>query len=215
VYRVTALVGKLGASFHGLEEPLCGAVDACGLSGVESWAILSRGGTVAIDAGAFARRSDHGLRGLRAAVRRRGAGGFVDVEADLRHEVGATSAHVEREGGTGCHDSKSALPPLLYTPGSRTGALIRLGEPDLFGAQPDLLRTGCPGPTQAGVVGRRAMAAGRLPLSAVGKRQIVLRLRGGGNFDDGSYAGAWSGGFTLRLRRAKQRLVYHYVRAGR
>jgi hypothetical protein len=155
------------------------------------------------------------MSGLRAAVRRRGGGGFLEVQADLRHEAGTTSARVERQGGTGCHDSKSALPPFLYTPGGRTGTLVRLGAPDFFGEQLGLLRAGCPGPRQEDVVGRHAIAASRLPLSAVGKRQIVLRLGGGGSFDDGSYAGAWRGAFTLRLRRVKQRLVYHYVRVGR
>lgn len=210
VYSVTALAGTLTTSFHGLEAPLCDAVDACGVSGVESWAILSRGGTVVVDANALAKPSDHGLRGLLTGVRRRGSGGSVEVEADLRHEVGTTSARVDRAGAVSCHDSQSALPPQLYAPGGRTGSLVQLGEPSFDGSGPDLLRTGCPGPTQADVVGRHALATGRLPLGALGKRQIVLRLRGGAHFDDGAYAGAWRGAFTLRLRRVKQQLVYHY-----
>jgi hypothetical protein len=215
VYRVTALEGQLSASFHGLRDPLCAPVDACGVSGVENWAILSSGGTVLIQASALARPSDHGLGGMVAAVRRRGGRGDVLAYGDLRHEVGTTSARVERSGGTSCHDTRSALPPYFDTQASRTGVVLGLGVPDLYPSGPDLLRTGCPGPTQAGALTRQRIGSGRLPLSAITARRLELPLRAGGRFDDGAYAGPWRGRFTMRLQRVKQRLQYHYARVPR
>jgi hypothetical protein len=215
VYRVTGMAGKFGASFHGLAAPVCSGVDACGVSGAANWAILSSGGSIVIDAGALARGSDHGLRGLLAAVRRRGAGGFISTQADLRHEAGTTTAKLERAGGAGCQDSRSALPPYLNTPSSRTGTRFDLGQPEDVPGGPNLLRTGCPGPTEAAVVGRSVIASGWLPLAAVARREIELPLRAGGRFDDGAYSGAWRSRFTLRLQRVEERLTYRFRRVSR
>src|SRR4051812_28597334 len=111
VYRVTAFSGKVATSFHGLQAPLCPPVDACGVSGVASWAVLSQGGTLVVDAQAHARRSDHGRSGLVAAVRRRGEDWFVEGAAALRHEGGTISARVDRSGAASCRDSASVRPP--------------------------------------------------------------------------------------------------------
>jgi hypothetical protein len=215
VYRITALSGKLSASFHGLRDPICAPVDACGVSGVENWAILSSGGTLLVEASALARPSDRGLGGMLAAVRRRGGRGEVEAYGDLRHEAGTTSARVERSGGTSCRDSHSVRPPYFDTQARRSGIVLGLGEAEIYSSGVDLLRTGCPGPTQAGALTRQRVAAGRLPLRALGSRRIVLPLRAGGRFDDGAYAGSWRGRFTMRLERVKQHLEYRYARVPR
>jgi hypothetical protein len=215
VYRITALSGKLSASFHGLRDPICAPVDACGVSGVETWAILSSGGTLLVEASALARPSDRGLGGMLAAVRRRGGRGEVEAYGDLRHEAGTTSARVERSGGTSCRDSHSVLPPYFDTRARRTDIVLGLGEPEIYPSGPELLRTGCPGPTQAGALTRQRVAVGRLPLRALGARRIAVPLRAGGRFDDGAYAGSWRSRFTMRLQRVKQRLEYRYVRVPR
>jgi hypothetical protein len=215
VYRVTAMAGKLAASFHGLAAPVCSGVDACGVSGAASWAILSSGGTVVIEAEALARGSDHGLRGLVAAVRRRGSRGFIATRADLRHEAGTIAARVDRSGGASCQDSQSALAPDLSTPSTRTGTRFVFGESEFAPAGPSLLRTGCPGPTQAAVIGNRTFASAWLPLAAVARRRIELALSARGGFDDGVYRGAWRSGFTLRLKRVEERLRYRVRRVSR
>jgi hypothetical protein len=216
VYRVTGLTGKLTASFRGLDAPLCGPVDACGVSGAASWAILSSGGAVVIDAGAFARRSDAGLRGALAAVRRRGGRGSLDVRVELRHAAGTSSTSVERGGGASCHDTRGVVAPHVFTDtGSGLGAEIALGVPEDTDGPRNLLRTGCPGPTQSGVTGRRSIAVGWLPLRALARRRLALPLRAGHRFDDGGYRGAWRGTFTLGLERVKEHVRYHFVRVPR
>jgi hypothetical protein len=215
VYRITALTGKLSATFHGLRDPICVAVDACGMSGVENWAIVSSGGTLLVEASALARRSDRGMAGLVAAVRRRGGRGYVYTSGDLRHEAGTTSARVDRSGATSCHDAHSTLPPPLFTQASRTHVVVALGEPEVYPGGPELLRTGCPGPTQAAALARQSIAGAFVPLRAFARRRIDVPLRAGGRFDDGGYAGTWRGRFALRLERVKQRLTYHYVRVPR
>jgi hypothetical protein len=186
------------------------------VSGVESWAILSSGGTMMVEASALARPSDRGLGGLVAAVRRRGGRGDVYASGDLRHEAGTTRARVDRAGATSCQDAHSTLPPFLFTQARRTAILVALGEPEIYyPSGPDLLRTGCPGPTQASALGRQSVAGAFLPLRAFARRRIALPLRAGGSFDDGGYAGSWRGRFTMRLERVKQRLTYHYTRVPR
>jgi hypothetical protein len=208
VYRVAGLAGKLATSFQGLAAPACNGVDACGVSGAANWAILSSGGTITLDSAALAGPSDHGLRGLVAAVRRHGSRGYIAASVDLRHEVGTTSARTDRDGGASCHDSRSVLPPFVYTPSSRTVVRFVVGSPVVFPQGPDVLRTGCPGPTRAGVVGLQPVASGRFALAAVARRRIDVPLRAGGRFDDGAYRGAWRSRFTLRLVRVEKRLTY-------
>jgi hypothetical protein len=211
VYRVTGFAGKLTASSHGLAAPLCTAVDSCGVSGSANWAIRSGAGAVVIDASALARRSDHGLRGALAAIRRRGSGGFVEVGTDLRQAVGTTNASVTRAGAAPCADTKSTPAPYLSSRQSRTAISLALGDPGDYVDGPDVLRTGCPGPTQSGVFARRAIATGTAPLLALAQRRIDMQLRADGQFYDGGYAGVWRSRFRLGLRRVDERVTYRLV----
>jgi hypothetical protein len=215
VYRIASLAGKSAATFRGLDAPACSGVDACGVSGAADWSILSSGGTVVIDAEAIARRSDRGLHGLIAAVRRRGSRGYVAAFAELHHQSGTTSARIERSGGASCSDSRAVAPPYLDTRANRAGARFVLGPPSITPPGSDLLRTGCPGPTGASVLGNHPVASGWLPLAAVARRRLALELRSGRHFDDGAYRGAWRSRYTLRLERVKERVTYHYTRVTR
>ena len=139
----------------------------------------------------------------------------MDIYADLRHEAGATSASVDRPGGASCHDGRSARAPVLLSASSRTGTTFELGESDIYPAAQDLLRAGCPGPTQTAVTGGNSFATGFLPLAAVARRRVEVPLRAAGRFNDGGYGGTWRGHFTLRLQRIERRLVYRYRRVAR
>jgi hypothetical protein len=215
VYRVTGLAGKFAATFRALAAPVCSGVDACGVSGVAGWAIQSSGGTVVIDAGALARSSDRGLRGLVAAVRRRGSRGYVAAYAELRHAAGVTRARVERSGGASCDDAHGVLPPYLEGRSGRRGVGFVLGSGRVFPLGPDVLRAGCPGPTQAGVIGSGSIAAGRIPLAALARQRVDVPLLGAGRFGDGAYRGAWKSRFSLRLERVKEHLTYRLRRVER
>jgi ethanolamine utilization microcompartment shell protein EutL len=213
VYRVAGLEGKFTAAFQGLTAPLCSSVDACGVSGSAKWAVPTSGGRLVIDAGAPARRSDRGLHGALAAIRR--GGGFVAAEATLTHDTGTTTAFADRSGGESCHDVTSTPAPYLSSRSNGTETRLTLGAPDIYLDGPDLLRAGCPGPSQIGALGRRALGTGTLPLSALARRRLVLRLTGGGHFDDGAYAGAWQSDFKLGLQRLRESVKYQFVRVSR
>jgi hypothetical protein len=70
------------------------------------------------------------------------------------------------------------------------------------------VRAGCPGPRDGDVFGDRPVAAGPLPLSALGKRRFDVRLKGAGQFSGPGFSGAQTSKFTLSLRRVVLRATY-------
>ena len=158
-YGVTGLRGKLATTFGGFPAPLCVNLDDCGVTGTASWAILSAGGSFAIDGYAVARESDHGLRGALAALRR---AGFFTGYGTLRHALGTTAVAVSRPDGGPCRDTATVPAQSLSANESRHGSVPLV----LDGYEPDreLLRTGCPGPPSADVLGPRAPPRAAAPL---------------------------------------------------
>jgi hypothetical protein len=158
-YRVTRLDGSLLTSFGALTEPPCADLDACGVSGTSRWAVSSSRGTVAIEAFARARRSDHGVRGALAAIRRGGAIAYGD--GDLSGNPGTTTADVSRSGGARCHDTAGVSSPGVSATDVASARLrFELGGEDAYPSSADLVRTGCPGPRDEDVIGVHDIAAG-------------------------------------------------------
>jgi hypothetical protein len=211
-YRVRGLTGKLTTSFGGLTAPLCASLDACGVSGVTSWAILSAGGSVVVDAEARARPGDRGLHGALTAIERGPA--VVSAFGRFRHALGATSAEVSRPGASACRDSQTVSAPGIGFVIGHGRVPLELGGDDGLPADGDLTRTGCPGPPQYDVLGRRGIAAATLPMSALRARRLEVPLRGEGRFRDPAYAGTRQARFTLALRRVALRVSYRSERAG-
>jgi hypothetical protein len=209
LYRVTRFAGALSTTFGGFAEPSCADFDACGVTGSSNWTVTPTAGTFAIDANARAHRADHGIRGALAAIRRGPASAFG--EARLLHDAGITTADVSRAGGARCHDSAS-----VPSPGVTAGSFLarrltfELGGEDVFTA--GLLRTGCPGPSDDDVAGLPNPATGSAPLSALGRRSFVVRMRGTGPLGPDGYSGTRSADFTLELRRVSIRAVYKRAR---
>jgi hypothetical protein len=212
-YRVTGLRGKLSATFGGLAAPLCASVDGCGVAGTESWAILSAGGgTVWVEGEARVRPSEHGLRDALAAIRRRG---HFFTQSSLRHALGATAATVVRPDGSACHDSRTVLAPVLATDYDDAALKVGLSGPGDYYSSDEILRTGCPGPVESDVLGRKAVASGQVPGAAIGRRRLAVTMTGAGRFRGVGYAGAHRSRFTISLRRESARATYDFVRLRR
>lgn len=207
-YRVTSLIGWYSAAFRGLPEPGCLPFDACATRGTETWAIITRNGLVEVDTSAGARRSDRGLRGAVAALER--AGAAAETYGDFPRSVGETTADLRRPGAARCHDDARVRAPSLGSAFGR-GIVIVLGgrSAESFG---DLLRTGCPGPTQADVLGRGSLGARTLPMRALLRRRLDVTLRSSGRFGGIGYSGSRRGHFVLKLRRVAVRVSYRTVR---
>jgi hypothetical protein len=210
-YRVTRVEGSLSGSFAALTDPPCADLDACGVSGTVTWAVSSNRGIFAIDAFARARRTDHGVRGALAAIRR--GRGIVYGDGDLARDFGTTTADVSRSGGTPCHDTAGASAPgLAVTDAASRRLTFELGGEDAFFASADLMRTGCPGPRDEDVLGVHRLAAGSLPIGVLADRSFGVRMRGSGRFASHGYSGTRSADFTLGLLRTSVRATYRRAR---
>jgi hypothetical protein len=212
LYRVTGFAGALGIQFGGLADPPCADFDSCGTTGSAKWEVTGNRGLVVFDGDARARRTDHGVRGALAALRRRGA--FVFGDGSLERNVGTTTADLSRPGGVDCHDTTSAPSAGLAASNSGQRLVFELAGEESAPAPVDLLRTGCPGPRDQDVVGFDPAATGSVPLAAFGRRSLGVRLRGAGRFSGHGYSGSHAGDFALGLERVSVRAVYRRTRVG-
>jgi len=89
---------------------------------------------------------------------------------------------------------------------------FEFGGEDTYPSDVDLLRTGCPGPRDEDVLGLRNPAAGSVPLAALGRSSIDVRMRGSGHFRAAGYSGTRSADVALGLRRLSLRAVYRRAR---
>jgi hypothetical protein len=208
---VSSLTGSLQTTFGPLADVPCEDRDACGVNGTSTWALSATRGTLRIGADAFARRSDRGVRGALAAVRRRGA--YVFGDADLNRNVGVTTGDVTRPDGAACHDTASAASPGLaaYNASARRFT-FELGGEDSYLSSVDLIRTGCPGPLDPDAIGSRPLASGSVPLRMLGRRSFGVDLHGAWAFSSNGYAGRTTSRFALDLRRVSIHASYRRAR---
>jgi hypothetical protein len=204
-YRVTGLSGELATAFQGPPGAECLVLDACGVSGSTTWGVLARGGSVVLTAFAPARASD---RGLRDAIRDFERGGIGLSYGRVRHAVGATTAEVLRSGGATCRDSEPAAAPVLGSIELSGGIKVSLGGANIEAGTGDWVRTGCPGPTQADVLGSSDLASAVVPASALARRRLDLILRGRSTFGASGYSGSRRSQFVLALRRTRLTVSY-------
>jgi hypothetical protein len=210
-YRVSSLTGSLETSFGALAGTPCDDRDACGVMGTSTWAVSATRGTLRIDADAFARRSDHGVGGALAAVRR--PGGYVFGDADLSRSLGQTTVDLSRPSGSSCHDTAHAgSPGLAAYDSSGRRFTFELGGEDTYSPAVDLIRTGCPGPRDSDAIGDRALASGSVPLQVLGRRAFTVDLHGSWGFGSNGYSGRTTSRFTLDLRRISMHASYRRAR---
>ena len=210
VYRVSDFTGSLTTQFTGLTDAPCADFDACGVSGSSRWAVAGRRGTFVVEGDALARRRDRGLRGALRAIRRRGA--YVNGDAELYRNFGTTTADVSRAGGAPCHDTAGVASPGLFAFRSGNRFVLELGGEEADPASGDLLRAGCPGPRDADAIGSSPAATGSIPVTAIGRRLLQVRLRRSKSFAGRAYSGSSAADFALGLRRVSLQFAYRRAR---
>jgi hypothetical protein len=208
-YRIQAVEGSLSTTFSGLPAPLCAPLGACGDSGrlVES---IAADGSLSFSAARIVPRPVGravALRDLRSGRMR--LNGFLGV-SPAREVVSETL--VQRDGTT-CTDSGSGGRFDFQVTVRRRGDQLQLVSPGgSFGVDP--LRTRCPGPSAADVLGGRSQIFAAAPLapSELGRRHLTLSLSTAGTFSGLSWSGSRGGTVVLTLTQVRERAGTHRVR---
>jgi hypothetical protein len=199
-YRIESIDGSLGTTFAGLPAPLCDPLGACGTTG-ELSENFSTSGTLAFFGSRFVKRRV----GAQAALEDLRAGRLQvnDSFDGIPIEETASETLAGPDGAT-CSDTAAEGPLTGQSSQTRHHAVeLKLfggEEPFSFGpGGVDALRTRCPGPSAADVLGTSPLAAGALPLSALGAHSMTATLRSGGSFTGSAYTGQRSGSVVLAL----------------
>ena len=192
-YRVASVTGTLTTSFAGLAPPLCVPLGACGSVGALSETI-SGTGTIRVSGSRVVRRRV----GPRAALSDFRAGrlgaGFVGTE--IQETV---SESLAGPNGAACAD-REVSPTPLGTPSFPSSPPLTLG-PDAAEETPgisDPLRTRCPGPTGADVLGSAPLAIGSVD-GDPGAPAMTVTFTGPGSFLAGAYTGERGGSLVMTL----------------
>ena len=207
-YRIAAGRGALDVAFSGASDPFCAAFDACGTSGTLALALPGFERTFVVQADrVVAKRVDgrHALADFRSGRLRLNRGGFAPLVASATAQVAETFAGA---GGWRCQAAaRTRVQPLFLAPASLPsgrGVSLSLSEP----VDSEVLRTYCPGPTDADVFGNAPeLARTSVGLPALLARRSTISLTWPGRFDGIAYAGTRSGGLALSL-------TLEHVRAG-
>lgn len=206
-YRLASLPGSLDVAFSGSSDPFCAALDSCGASGTLALSYPGLVRTFEVQASRQVPRRVDAHQAL--ADFRRGrlhyAGGFPGgFGAPSTAQVAETFA---RSGGLRCQDTSESRAPagLFVTVGSsRSGRRVSLVWSDPF--ESGLLRTYCPGPTDADVFGTGPQAAtGSIGPAQLLSRRSAISLAAPGSFAGPGYVGTRSGAleFSLTLERVR------------
>ena len=199
-YRIEGLRGALSTTFAGLAAPLCEPLGACGTTGSLDQS-FSTGGVLSFGGSRTVKRRE----GSRTALEDLRAG-----RLDLSSSFGAspieetvTETLAEQDGAT-CSDRQTQ--PQLSSASNSVGrhafALVLGPNEQAEGGAgtSDPLRTRCPGPSEADVLGSSPLAQATIPASALGDRRLTIAFLGGGSFTGGDYGGARAGSVILSLR---------------
>ncbi len=186
-YRVARVTGSLPVDIAG-DPRTCTPLDACGVGGTLTVTPGSARGEAYVFA--FGRLPRLALRravGLAPGPRPRKA--RVYGYLTLNPGWGTVTALLDRDGAPACRDATSLSNGLidLRARGRRVTARFFGGAEGT-----ELLRTRCPGPLLADIERGTRLAVGRIPLRALGRRRLTLRLDRG--------ARAVTPGYMLRSR---------------
>jgi hypothetical protein len=186
-YRVERVRGSLAVDIAG-DPRTCTPLDACGVGGTLTATPRSARGEAYVFAyGRLPRLALRRAVGLAPGPlsRRSGVYGYLTFNRGR----GAVTAVLDRDGTPACRDTTSVSGGVidLRARGRRVTARLASGD---YGIE--LLRTRCPGPLLADIERGTPLAVGRIPLRALGRRRLTLRLDRG--------ARAVTPGYMLRSR---------------
>lgn len=195
-YRVSSLPGTLDTSFSGEPDAFCAALDSCGASGTLALSVAQLHSQLVLSASRVVSARVSARRAIADVRRGRLRLGGV-AEAAVGTQV--TEAFSGGDGLT-CHDSTSAnqAEGLFAGPGPGGVQMTLNEEPQA--QTPTLLRTHCPGPTDADVIGNfGALAHGTVSVADLLDRHVDVSLTNSGAFSGVGYDGSRSGAIGLSL----------------
>lgn len=201
-YRVSAASTSLQTQFAGSQDPSCQIFDTCGATGSlmvnvrppGQWVIF---GSRVVRGPVSRARTLRDLRQGRLALN-----GFGPVQAGLEESLSWPD-------GSFCKDSTSIpqLQLVLGPPGP--GVPQRRLTIALSGESPpaaDILRTHCPGPLAADLIGASGtLARGSVTVQSLLAGRTVLSLSNPGGFSGAGYDGSRSGSLELDLTLTRAR----------
>jgi hypothetical protein len=197
-YRISRLDGRTTTTFGGLpEQALCLPLDTCGVSGTLSQSVPHASGS--FDFSVLTRASRPKLDSLKAlGLSSRGNARGIHVDGGgfwVSGSATTTSAVTHNDGSTPCTDT-------VPVHGGFIGAGVR-GRRLIVSYESDGFHTRCPGPLQQDLLGEGAFASGSIPVSALGRRSITVRLTQTASIADPALAGSIQPELTLTLTRVK------------
>jgi hypothetical protein len=206
-YRIAPTFGSFTTTATGVGDPACRGFDVCGGSGSIGYSFTTLGGTLELDGEAVVHgREPRGLSAIVEYIARHGSFAGLGL---LRPHTGQTAERFT-QGSATCTDTAGAQPPALDALTRGASVAIRLDSQDASFA--DELRTRCPGPTQDDVLGRRPLALGSVPVSALAGRHLRFAVRGARTFSGQDFSGSYSGGAVLQLRRLRPKIGHSHFR---
>jgi hypothetical protein len=208
-YRIERLSGAIATDFSGLPDSSCRMLDACGAQGTSTLSVDGPAGTVEVLSARVLKRGQRPT--VRSELRRLRRGRlFLEAGGKLRGAAARIRERLAIPGAPDCSDSLFAQPPSLDFGDARGGVSVYLG-PSRFGRDTDTIRTRCPGPTHAIVLGEdddeHPLAQGTIPFAVLGNKAVSVSMGSALRFSGGGYAGARRGAVTLDMRLRKTRVA--------
>jgi hypothetical protein len=201
-YRVQALPSPLQIGFSGTADPFCEALDTCGAAGSLALSVGSTAATFQLSASRRVRvrvGSDRALADFRAGRLPLQFPGFAQLQAHVLETF-------IWPGSAGCHDSAAAPALGLVVGAYQTTRGRRVPVTLANQSGMDVLRTHCPGPADADVIGQSPNGQSPIASASVTTRELlaqrtVVSLSGHGVFSGLGYSGTRGGVLKLELIR--------------
>lgn len=205
-YRAASLPSALTTRFSGEPDPFCAALASCGATGTLALSLPRVAQTFVVTASrVVAKRvnSRQAMADLRRGLLSLSPGALVPTAS----AAAQVSESLRTADGALCQASSTTRQAeVFFTPGpgaARHGLNVVLNDP----ADAGVMRTYCPGPSDADVFGAHAnvLASARVGLAQLVRRRSVFMMSRPGSFAGVGYVGTRGGAlqFSLTLERVR------------